>query len=74
MTVSESTCNCQSKASLQLQTLECIIGANSILAARQSARTACCYSSFRCQMKPHDALILFLCTALNANIYVKLTL
>jgi hypothetical protein len=31
-----------------------------MLAAPQSARTTCCYWSFRCQMMPHDALISFL--------------
>ena len=64
----------QSKASLQSQLLDCILHANSMLAPPQLAGTACCYSSFRCQMKPRDAFILFLCTALNANIYVKSTL
>ena len=65
---------CQSKASLQLQILDCILHANSMLAAPQLPGTASCYSSFRCQITPHDAFILFLCTALNANIYVKSTL
>jgi len=66
--------NRQSKASLQSQQLDFILRANSMLAAPELAGTACCYSSFHCQMKPHDAFILFLCTALNANIYVKSTL
>jgi len=74
MAVSESTSNCQSKASLQSQPLDCILHANSMLAAHLLAGTVCCYSSFRCQMKPHDAFILFVCTALNPNIYVKATL
>jgi len=66
--------NCQSMASLQSQLLDCILHANWMLAAPQLAGTACCYSSFRCQMNPHNAFILFLCTALNTNIYVKSTL
>ena len=66
--------NCRSKVSLQSQLLDCILHANSMLAAPQLAGTALCYLSFRCQMKPHDAFILFLCTGLNANIYVKSTL
>ena len=66
--------NSQSKVSLQSQLLDCILGANSILAAPRLAGTACWYSSFRRQIKPHDAIILLLCAALNANIYVKSTL
>ena len=40
--------------------MDSILHANSMLAAPQLARTACCYWSFCCQMKPHDAFILFL--------------
>jgi len=31
-----------------------------MLAPPQLAGTACCYWSFRCQMKPHDAFVSFL--------------
>jgi len=68
------TTNFQSKASLQSQPLDCILHANSRLAAPQLAGTAFCYWSSRCYMKPHDPFILFLCTALNHNIHVKSTL
>jgi len=41
-------------------TLDWILHADSMLAAPQLAGTPCCYLSFHCQMKPHDAFISFL--------------
>ena len=55
-------------------TIDWILRADSMCAAPPLARTACCDSSFRCQTKPHDKSISFLCTALNPNIDVVSTL
>jgi len=40
--------------------LDWILHADSMLAAPQLPRTACSYSTFHCQMNPHDAFISFL--------------
>jgi len=51
-------------------TLDCILHDNSMLAAPQLAGTACSYSSFCSQIKPHETFISFFCTALNPYMYV----